>query len=268
MKNHLTLLVLFLLIGCNSTSEKVVVSESVTPTKNTQDNQPNLVDEEVVSLEQLVENEDLVLSDLSCEDEENPFHNLKTRYQSISLVYKDKKLEYTATPTVQGTVEGIKKYFLELVPEGQYFELNAKTGALGFIPENAFSDLLVLETLQLKAIEETKVTFESNFLSQICDLSFNRMQIIYANDYDRDGVRNELDCAPNDPLAYTLHRGYLDRDRDGYGMGGLIELCGAQYGSQMSNNGSDCNDSDSRINPGAFEIFLDGIDNDCNGYGL
>lgn len=270
MKNRLALFVLFLLIGCNSTSEKVVVSENVTPTKNTQDNQPDLIDEGVktVSIEQLAENEDLLLNDLTCQDEENPFHNLKIRYQSISLVYKEQKLEYTATPTVEGSSKGMKKYFLELTPEGSYFELNAKTGLMGVIPENAFSDLLLLETLQLKTIEETKVIFETSFLSQICELSFNRMTVLYANDADRDGVSNERDCAPNNPSATTLHRGYLDMDDDGYGAGSIVELCGGQYGSRVVNNNRDCDDSNSRVHPGTNEIFFDGIDNDCDGFGL
>lgn len=267
MKKTITLFLLLLLVGCNSTSEKVVVSENVTPTKSTQDNQPEVEPEPIVSLNQLTENEDLLLSDFSCEDE-NPFHNLKNRYETVTLLYKDKKLDYTATPKPIGSANGMKKYFLEFIPDGQFFELKTKAGLLGEIPENAFNDLLVLETLQLKVIEEKKVIFETSFLSQRCELSFNRQMVLYANDSDRDGVANDVDCAPSNPLATTLHRGYLDRDGDGYGAGSLIELCSGQYGSGISARSGDCDDSDSRVHPGTNEIFFDGRDNDCDGIGL
>ena len=55
--------------------------------------------------------------------------------------------------------------------------------------------------------------------------------------------------ACDEPLATCLH---TPRDVDGDGYGDW--LCG----------GTDCNDSDPAINPGATEV-CDGIDNDCNG---
>lgn len=268
MKNRLVLLLLIIFVSCDSSTEKVVVSENIAAAKNTQDNQPTVeVSEELTSLEDLAENEDLLLSSQTCLDDEHPFYNLKSRYQTIFLVYKNKILEYTATPTSISSTT-IKKYSLIFVPDGQFFQMKPAAGLFGIVPESGINDLLFLETLQFKKVEESQVIFETSFLSQICELTFTRQVVKYANDSDRDGVANDLDCAPNNADATHIHRGYLDMDDDGYGRGGIIELCGGQYGSRVVLRGGDCNDSNSRINPGAGETYFDGIDNDCDGMGI
>jgi len=55
--------------------------------------------------------------------------------------------------------------------------------------------------------------------------------------------------------------GYLDRDRDGYGTGGLITGC-ADTIAPMS---GDCNDGNALVSPGITDSMCDGIDADCDG---
>jgi len=61
---------------------------------------------------------------------------------------------------------------------------------------------------------------------------------------------DESSCITTPPPACN------DTDKDGYGNPG---------NSSCANSGTDCNDSDASINPGAVEICTDGIDNDCDG---
>jgi len=57
---------------------------------------------------------------------------------------------------------------------------------------------------------------------------------------------------------------YADVDGDGFGDVLSTRLSCTQPGGYVANS-IDCNDSDSGINPAAFEICDDGIDNDCDG---
>ncbi|MDX2133558.1 MAG: MopE-related protein [Saprospiraceae bacterium] len=75
------------------------------------------------------------------------------------------------------------------------------------------------------------------------------------------------DCAPSDNTKWQLLSGYTDADGDGYTVGALAQICsGASLpvGYTASSLGSDCNDNDAAINPGAIEI-CDSLDNNCNG---
>ena len=53
-----------------------------------------------------------------------------------------------------------------------------------------------------------------------------------------------------------------DVDGDGYGAGGSVIACDQPVG--YVSNGSDCDDTDDAIHPGADEVPYDGIDNDCS----
>ena len=64
------------------------------------------------------------------------------------------------------------------------------------------------------------------------------------------GVTNNTDCNDNQIQ-------YFDGDTDNYGTAVQV-ACGAAATG-------DCNDAVSAINPGATDVCLDGIDNDCNG---
>ncbi len=57
---------------------------------------------------------------------------------------------------------------------------------------------------------------------------------------------------------------YQDADNDGYGNPAVaVMACVAPTGYVAV--GTDCNDAVAAINPGAIDVCLDGIDNDCNG---
>ncbi len=79
-----------------------------------------------------------------------------------------------------------------------------------------------------------------------------------------DGLDNDCD-GKQDENAVAIDW-YLDRDGDGFGAQGEagepLRACLVVQG--RSPLGSDCNDGDARISPGAEEI-CDGLDNDCNG---
>ncbi|MDP2314716.1 MAG: putative metal-binding motif-containing protein [Pseudomonadota bacterium] len=57
---------------------------------------------------------------------------------------------------------------------------------------------------------------------------------------------------------------YPDADGDGYGEGSLTEnACGQPEG--YADDTDDCDDTDATVNPGAAEIWYDGIDANCDG---
>ena len=55
---------------------------------------------------------------------------------------------------------------------------------------------------------------------------------------------------------------YVDGDHDGYGVG-AVEACAQP--PDTSDQGGDCDDADSSVNPGATEVCNAGVDDDCDG---
>ena len=107
-------------------------------------------------------------------------------------------------------------------------------------------------------------------------------------------VENSLDCADDDPAVSpastevcdaadadedcsgsaddrdagvavsTMSAFYPDGDGDGYGdEGSTVGACDAPPG--YVTDGTDCDDGDDTVNPGAAEVCSDGVDNDCDG---
>lgn len=64
------------------------------------------------------------------------------------------------------------------------------------------------------------------------------------------------DCNDNNNLTYHLLPGYIDNDKDGYGIGSLLSVCsGNNLALGYSTNNLDCNDADNTINPGSLNLF-------------
>lgn len=81
-------------------------------------------------------------------------------------------------------------------------------------------------------------------------------------DNDCDGSIDEEGCeAPQDCEKSLYH---LDLDGDGYG-GSLKDLMACEAPNGYVSDGSDCDDHNYTIHPGATEICDDGIDNNCDG---
>ena len=80
-----------------------------------------------------------------------------------------------------------------------------------------------------------------------------------------DGIDNDCDglVDAEDPDIIGAYEGHPDLDGDGYGDDTTTILtCDL---SDLSETGGDCNDLDATMNPSAFEICGDGLDNDCDG---
>ncbi len=74
---------------------------------------------------------------------------------------------------------------------------------------------------------------------------------------------NGLDCNDNNADINPATVWYSDQDNDGYGVTNLsIQSCTAP--SQHSMQCNDCNDANPNINPAAYEIVANTIDDDCN----
>ena len=73
-------------------------------------------------------------------------------------------------------------------------------------------------------------------------------------DTDSDGVPDSTDNCPN-----TSNSSQDDLDKDGKG-----NACDSDADGDGYNSGTDCNDLNKLVNPGATEKCSDGIDNDCD----
>jgi len=77
-----------------------------------------------------------------------------------------------------------------------------------------------------------------------------------------DGIDNNCDGFIDNGLTFTTY--YADVDGDTYGNpNSSISACSPPTGYVLNN--TDCDDTNSAINPGATDIPINGIDEDCNG---
>jgi hypothetical protein len=68
------------------------------------------------------------------------------------------------------------------------------------------------------------------------------------------------------PVPANDQVSYLDRDRDGYGdPNTLIFYCGRPLPDSLSLTGTDCEDENPDINPGAVDLLCSGEDENCDG---
>ncbi len=61
-----------------------------------------------------------------------------------------------------------------------------------------------------------------------------------------------------------MYQWYQDSDGDGYGSTTVVQSANTSPGSGEANNSTDCDDTNSAVNPGETEILNNGIDDDCN----
>jgi hypothetical protein len=80
-------------------------------------------------------------------------------------------------------------------------------------------------------------------------------------DGDGDGLTADEDCDDTD-ANITVNTYYRDNDSDTYGNPN-VEVTGCSAPAGYVEDNTDCNDSNSSINPGAVEI-CDDVDNDCD----
>lgn len=79
-----------------------------------------------------------------------------------------------------------------------------------------------------------------------------------------DGVDNDCDEAVDEAGSEGESTWYADEDGDGYGDPGRPELaCEAPDGAVV--DGTDCDDTDPQVHPGAADPGGDGLDADCDG---
>jgi len=100
-----------------------------------------------------------------------------------------------------------------------------------------------------------------------CDLEIDEDDCIICTDIDEDGFFVEAGCGElldNCPKIANPDQLNSDDDEFGDACDSCIDVDGDDYGEGDECLGSDCNDENFDINPGAFEICDDGIDNDCD----
>jgi len=82
-------------------------------------------------------------------------------------------------------------------------------------------------------------------------------------DEDGDDYAACIDCDDEDPEVEDYFTFYADEDGDGFGdVGHYVEACEPPVG--YLEDSSDCDDTDERTHPAAFEFCTDGVDNDCD----
>ncbi len=79
-------------------------------------------------------------------------------------------------------------------------------------------------------------------------------------DEDCDGLADDAD-----PSVTGATTWYPDADGDGYG-GDAAAVVSCERVPGHGASGGDCDDTDARVNPGAVEIWYDGVDGDCDGW--
>ncbi|MBI2257986.1 MAG: T9SS type A sorting domain-containing protein [Flavobacteriia bacterium] len=161
-------------------------------------------------------------------------------------------------------------------------DFDGDTHAYTYNANNKISEVLIDEfdgTAMVKS--KVEVTYDANNMPEIAysyawngtgyeTESFERTLWSDPNpiiDLDGDGVSSTSDCNDNDPNVYQNLTVYIDVDADGYDNGSSTICMGVAppSGYILNTLGSDCNDNDAAINPGATDIPDNGIDEDCNG---
>jgi len=79
-----------------------------------------------------------------------------------------------------------------------------------------------------------------------------------------DGIDNDCDGTVDENDAVDASTGYADADSDGYGDPATLTTS-CTLPSSFIADGTDCDDTDSAVNPAATELCGDGVDNDCDG---
>lgn len=267
--NNLFVLCLFFLISCNQNENKNQENEGNvignTPQESPVDD-PSVVAE--VSISQLTRNEELLLKVMTCEDGTVPFLNFQRKYLKVIFYNRVTYLDLFVEAMITNP-QTLSNYSLKFNSDGTYFTILPGGNVYGQFPTSALDDLPFLETIQLKTIEPKKAIFETSLYGQLCSLSFDRVTVMYINDTDRDGFDNDVDCNPNNSAEFRTQKGYLDADRDGYGVRELVEFCTGSYpNTNYTFRSGDCDDTNSAVRPNANEIMFDGIDNNCDGTGI
>ena|GEM_PF-2812149 len=85
-----------------------------------------------------------------------------------------------------------------------------------------------------------------------------------STDQDQDGVAVDVDCDDQDATVGGPAVWYGDADGDGWGSPTQSETA-CQPSEGFVADGGDCDDTTAAVNPGAQELWYDGVDGDCAG---
>jgi len=103
-----------------------------------------------------------------------------------------------------------------------------------------------------------------NIESRVANIESLIIQVISAVDSDGDGILLANDCNDSDSSIGAPITWYRDSDNDGFGDITSLQIVCTQPVGFIEDN-TDCDDTNSLVNPGLLEDPLDGVDNDCDG---
>ena len=113
-------------------------------------------------------------------------------------------------------------------------------------------------------VDEEAVDAVSWYADADEDGSGSDVEVVVACEAPQGMVAEAGDCDDADPEAAEFATWYLDEDDDGFGALDSEEwTCGQPEGTVA--DATDCDDADPTVYPGAEEVCLDGVVNDCEG---
>ncbi len=113
-------------------------------------------------------------------------------------------------------------------------------------------------------ISTTACTQPSGYVDDSSDCDDNDASSFPGGTEICDGADNDCDGTVDEDDAVDAATWYADTDGDGYGDAGSTTLACSEPSGFVS-DGSDCDDGDVSINPGAAEDCTDTVDRDCDG---
>ena len=164
-------------------------------------------------------------------------------FQLLNFFLTSSNYLFDYTPTLTNAA------FHRNLPATTFF-VSATNLTQGFVYESTFT------------IIEEYADVDSDGANCMIDCDDNNASLSPLNDEICDGLDNNCNGLVDDGLESVNL--YADNDQDGYGSGPLVSAGCVGMNPYLATNDTDCDDSNSQVNPGVVEIMNNTIDDDCN----